>query len=251
MTEPTRKLARPPIIEAVLDIDCDLPPNRGIESLLEPARNCFNQEYPDVQTRYMFEHQIKTQGDATPETVTRRGLQGYLFRTEDRKQLVQVRSEGFSFNRLAPYSSLDDYLPEIERTWELFQEIAQPIRIGMVRLRYINKLALPMEKNSVNLETYLKVGPRLPDEEKLVFQGFLNQHLALEAETRNEVKIILTSQKPENDRLPVIFDITAANGELVEPIDWSQVLTKLQSLRRLKNRVFYNTLTPECLLLFQ
>ena len=50
----------------------------------------------------------------------KRAIQSLQFLHEDEKQLVQVMAQGFSFNRLAPYTSLDDYLPVIQRTWELF-----------------------------------------------------------------------------------------------------------------------------------
>lgn len=251
MTEQARKVPNPPIVEAVLDIDCDLPPNQEIGSLEKPARECFQGEYPECQTRFLFEHEFQAKGDEPPQTATRRGVQGYLFRSQDGKQLVQVRAQGFSFNRLAPYSSLDDYLPEIERTWHAFTEIAQPTRVRVVRLRFINRLLLPSENSGAMLEDYLRVGPRLPDEEKLTFRGFLNQHLVIEPETGNEVTIILASQEPEQGKLPIIFDIIAANSESLEPKDWCPILSKIQSLRRLKNRVFYNTLTEKCLQLFQ
>ena len=70
----------------------------------------------------------------------RRGIQALQFLHADEKQLVQVRAQGFSFNRLAPYTSLDDYLPEIERTWHLFVGLASPVQIRVVQLRYINRI---------------------------------------------------------------------------------------------------------------
>jgi len=114
--------------------------------------------------------------------------------------LTKVRMQGFSFNRLAPYTSLDDYLPEIERTWGLFASIASPVQIRVVRLRYINRILLPLTNGRVELEDYLKVGPRLPDEDRLRFAGFLNQYAAVEIDTGHQVNIVLTSQPPENIR---------------------------------------------------
>ncbi len=251
MTEKTHKLARPPIVEAVLDIDCDLPPNLEIESLEQPAHERFRGEYPGLETRFLLKHKVQIREKEPSETATQHGVQGYLFRSEDGKQLVQVRTQGFSFNRLAPYSSLDDYVPEIERTWRVFLELTSPVQIRNIRLRYINRLLLPSVDGRIELDDYLKIGPRLPDEERLTFRGFLNQHVALEKETGNEVKIILTSQNPEQDGFPVILDITATNDKMLDSIEWSQIESTIQSLRDLKNQVFYNTLTDKCLQLFQ
>ena len=72
---------------------------------------------------------------------------------------MQVRAQGFSFNRLAPYSGLDDYLPEIERTWSLYVDLASPVQIRAIRLRYINRILLPLAANTVDLDEYLKIGP--------------------------------------------------------------------------------------------
>jgi uncharacterized protein (TIGR04255 family) len=251
MTGPTSKLNRPPIVEAVVDIDCDLPPILEIEALEKPARDCFRVEYPDFQTRFMFEHVFEAKGDAPPRTSTRREIGGYLFKHEDGKQLVQVRAQGFSFNRLAPYSTLDDYLPEVERTWKMFVKLAAPVQVRGIRLRYINRLPIPAVEGRVELNDFLKVGPRLSDERSLALVGFLNQNSAVETKTGNEVKTILTLRKPERDIVPIIFDITAGNGESAQPEDWPQILSRLQALRDLKNRVFFDTLTEKCLQLFR
>jgi uncharacterized protein (TIGR04255 family) len=164
---------------------------------------------------------------------------------------VQVRVQGYSFNRLAPYTSLDDYLPEIERTWRLFIAVASPLEVRRVRLRYINRILLPTADEQVDLDRYFRTGPRLPDEESLILLGFLDRHLVVERETDNQVNIILTAQAMENGLLPVILDIEASRAETSEPADWASLLLRIQSLRELKNRVFRNTLTDQCLELFR
>jgi uncharacterized protein (TIGR04255 family) len=78
----------------------------------------------------------------------------------------------FSFNRLAPYTTLDDYLPEIERAWLLYVDLVSPVQIRVIRLRYINRMLLPMPANQLDLDEFLEIGPRVPDEEKLVCLAF-------------------------------------------------------------------------------
>jgi len=248
----SQKLNKPPIVEAVLDINCDLPPTMDIKLLEEPARERFMGQYPEFRTRHVWEHEFQARAVEIAQTNTRRDFQGYMFLQEDGKQLVQVRGQGYSFNRLAPYTTLDDYLLEVERTWRLYAELLQPVQVTTIQLRYINKINLPLMGDKVELDEYLKLGPRLPDEERLNFKGFLNQYVAGEIETGNEVKTILTSQKPEGATLPIIFDITAAKDVALNSDDWNGILQTIQSLRRLKNYVFFNTLKEErCLPLFQ
>jgi uncharacterized protein (TIGR04255 family) len=186
-----------------------------------------------------------------PQLSIRHGIQAFQFLHADEKQLVQVRAQGFSFNRLAPYTSLDDYLPEIKRTWQLFVGLASPVKTRAVQLRYINRILLPTVAGRVELSDYLKIGPRLPDEEKLMFVGFLNQHAAVETDTGNQANIVLTTQPQEKDKLPVIFDNCVRSAGTAEPEDWPWILARILSLRALKNRIFGNTLTERCLNLFR
>ena len=251
MTDTEFQLLKAPIIEAVLDIDCDLPPGFDLAALEGPSRDRFRDKYPKFRKQLMQEHRIETKPDEPPKMSVRHQMQSLQFLQDDEKQLVQVRAQGFSFNRLAPYTSLDDYLPEIERTWRLFISIAAPVQIRTVRLRYINRILLPMPDSRVELEDYLKIGPRLPDEDRLTFTGFLNQHTAVEKDTGNQVNIVLTTQPPEDKLLPLIFDITVAGSAKAEVENWAWLLTQIQALRALKNRVFRNTLTERCLNLFQ
>ncbi len=245
------RLANPPIVEAVVDIDCDMPPTLNLASLEAPARDCFRDHYPKFQARYVQETKIETKPDQPPQMSVRKGLEALQLLHEDGKQLVQVRAQGFSFNRLAPYTSLDEYLPEIERTWRLFVGLASPIQIRAVRLRYINRIVLPTEAGRVELNDYLKIGPRLPDEETLTLASFLSQHAVVEAVTGNQANIVLSSQALEKGNLPIIFDNCVAGAGPTAPEDWPCILEKLLSLRNLKNRIFENTLTEKCLKLFQ
>lgn len=245
------QLPNAPIIEAVLDVDCDMPPGFDLAALEAPLRDQFGGKYATFRKQFLQEHRIEAKPDGPPSMSVRHAIQSFHFVQEDEKQLVQVRAQGFSFNRLAPYTTLDDYLPEIERTWRLFVSTAAPLQIRTVRLRYINRILLPMSDQQVKLEDYLKVGPRLPDEERLTFTGFLNQHTAVENDSGNQINIILTTQAPEHPMLPLIFDITAASTEIAEAENWTWLLGQVQALRDLKNRVFRNTLTERCLNLFQ
>ena len=179
------------------------------------------------------------------------GVQALQFLQDDEKQLVQVRVQGFSFNRLAPYTSLDDYLPEIERTWNLYVDLVKPVQVRQIRVRYINRILLPMVEKGVDLDHYFTVAPHLPDEDNLVFIGFLNQHAAIEVGTGNQVNMVLTAQPPENNMLPDIFDNGVVDSSPCEAENWPRILAKILALRDLKNRVFRKTLTEPCLSLFQ
>lgn len=251
MSESTFKLANPPIVEAVIDIECDMPSALDLAALENAARDRFREQYPKFRKQVLQEHRIEQKGDEPPQHSARSGLQAFQLLQNDELQLVQVRAQGFSFNRLAPYSALDDYMPEIKRTWDVFVGLIGPVQIRKIGLRYINRILLPAVSGKVKLEHYFKVSPQLPEAGNLAFAAFLNHHTAVEIDTGNQVNIILMMQPPETDKIPVIFDIEALYAGAADPSDWTGIESRIASLRSLKNRVFRNTLTDPCLNLFQ
>jgi uncharacterized protein (TIGR04255 family) len=246
------KLRNPPIVETVFDIDCDLPPGLDLGALKESALARFGDHYPKFQTQFMQHHTIEAKADAPPSMSTQVAIQALQFRHEDEKQIVQVRAHGFSFNRLAPYTSLDDYLPEIERTWRLYVDLVSPVQIRTIRLRYINRIFIPVATGEVDLDEFFKVGPRLPDRSGLVLHGFLSQQSASERDTGLHANLVLAAELATSESLPAIFDITVAKHNIItEPADWSKIRPILDALRNLKNRLFENSLTDKCIEMFQ
>ncbi len=251
MTDSYPKLAKPPIVEAVLDFDCDVPPDKNLKLLEQPARAAFADRYPDVTPRYLQEMQVASGQDGTFNSSLQQSLQAWMFRQPDGQQLVQVRQSGFSFNRLAPYEGFDACLPEIQRTWDLYRRFAEPISVRTLRLRYINRLLLPLREGSVELDLYLTTSPKVPAENRLVLSGFLNQYAAADRDTGHKVAVVLAAQPAEDDQLPVIFDNAASASGEWDPMDWSALYDVLESLRNLKNMIFFETVKQPCLDLFQ
>ena len=242
--------ARPPIVEAVLDLDCDQPPGQRLETLESAARDGLSDRYPEMRSQLIQEHQLEIRGGEPPVMSVRGALGAYQFVQGDGQQLIQVRALGYSFNRLAPYTGFDQVLGEVERTWRLYVQIASPVQVRAIRLRYINRVLLPLNDGRVDLDEYLNVGPKLPDEERLAFAGFLNQQVSIEKGTGHQAVSVLTTQPVEGNTLPLIFDNTVAATVSLEPTDWPSILRVIQSLRDLKNHIFGRTLTAKCLNLF-
>jgi uncharacterized protein (TIGR04255 family) len=247
MDDTTLQLRSAPIIEAVVDIDCDLPPGIDVASLESAGAAAYGAEYPKAGKRFVAQMQVEAAGEQAATVTARQGLFALQFMSADDRQLVQVRPQGYSFNRLAPYTSLDLYLPEIERTWREFVQLARPLQVRVVRLRFINRLLLPMTEGRVQLDDFLSLGPRLPDESRLVLAGFFHQNSAVEPATGNAVNVTMATQPVESEKLPVILDIEAYYNATLEPADWGTIRERIQSLRLLKNLVFRKSLTPSCL----
>jgi uncharacterized protein (TIGR04255 family) len=91
------RFRNPPIVEAVFDVDCDLPPGFDLAGLEAAARAQFEAHYPKFRAQFLQEHKIETTQDAPPKMSMRLAVHALQFLQDDEKQLVQVRAQGFSF----------------------------------------------------------------------------------------------------------------------------------------------------------
>ncbi len=213
-------LRHPPIIEAVLDIDCDLPPAIDLDALKDAARERFAPRYPKPRLQIVQHREFTQEGDAAPTYSASQGIQALQFLSDEENQVVQVRADGFSFNRLAPYTTLDTYLPEIEWGWVEYRDLVSPVQVRAVRLRFINRILLPAKDGAVNLDEYLEVGPQLRGPEGLLFQSLLHRYNAVEESSGNDVSIVLATEAAEANEQGVILDITTSRAGSLEPGDW-------------------------------
>ena len=248
------RLAHPPIVEAVFDIDCDLPPVHDLNDLEKPAFELFRNDYPNAQKQFVQQYEVRAAAGTPPDFASHTGrptIAALQFLQEDKKQLVQMRTQGFSFNRLAPYAGFVAYSDEIRRRWEQYCTIAEPMQVTAIKLRYINRLPLPTAEGHVQLEEYLEVAPKVPGEEELTLTGFVQQYAAVDNRTGHGANIVLTPQRLDQGKLPIILDIAVSADQKGEPNDWDWIIATIQSLRELKNDIFRRSLTEKCLMLFR
>ncbi len=247
-------LARPPIVEMVVDIDCDLPADLEIADLEQRARECYSDQYPGFRR---ILRPLPRSGDSHEQLNIREATYAFQLLGEG-PQLVQLRRDGFSFNRFKPYTNLDEYLPEIKRTWRIFVDLVSPVTVRRIGLRYINRIFLPSGEGIINLDEYLHLGSELPDEIALKFTSVLNEYSAVEDVTGNEVKVRMVIDEieklpwlRENQPLPVILDIAGSYRQSSDPQVWENIEAAILALRRMANAIFWSSLTERCLNLFR
>lgn len=251
MSHENQPIPSAPIIEAVVDIDCDLPPKLDLHGLRQAAEEALRERYPKFRQQFIQQHVFKQEGGKPPESEIRQTLGAMQFLSEDERQLVQFRPNGFSFNRLAPYGSLDDYFAEIEAGFAVYLRLTQPVMVRKIGIRMINRILLPMNGRRLDFADFLTVSPRLPETgSPLSFLGFLDQQMALDAASGNRANILKTIEQTQGEKLPLILDIDVFYPCELAPGEWTVIRSRLDSLRSLKNRIFRNSLTPQCLNLF-
>ncbi len=227
-----------PITEALIDIRVALPDGTTVADL---ARVNIGEEmgYPHRRNRFAVEGQIAI-GEQVG-TAARQTHIGYDFVSDDERQIAQVRSDGFTFSRLAPYDRWETFRAEANRLWKLYRDVANPINVTRVAVRYINRLDLPVPMDDFKdyLRTVPEVSPDLPQE----LNGLLMQ-LAIPQEDIGALVLLNEAliPPPNADTASILLDISLSR-ELETSVDEEELWNLLDQFRERKNKVFEACIT--------
>jgi uncharacterized protein (TIGR04255 family) len=160
-----------PITQAALDIRVRSAVDLDIDSLLAAK----DPKYPDL---FLRPTKVQVHVEANNETLAASAaadntLLGFAFRSEDQKQIYQIRTDGFTHNRLAPYQEWDVFVAEARRLWLLYKSVVRPQTIELIGLNYLNEILIPGGV-SINdyFRTYIEVPPELPQALNVFSLGF-------------------------------------------------------------------------------
>ncbi len=244
MTAPLH-LAKPPITEALIDLRVE--EAVGIrQDQLDAIRRRVGASYPHATEQFRFHASVEAGPGRAPEARAQDlGLQGWILASEDKAQLAQFRSDGFTFNRLRPYTSWEQIFPEALRLWGIYSEVMRPSAVARIAVRYINHVRL--DGMNVSLSDYLRTPLPMPDGVNLPVTSFLTSIVLAGADPGFSVRVTQSLEPPHQPPdLLLLLDLDAsANGRwLPEDQTVAQVLNKL---RVMKNEAFFGSLTVEAI----
>lgn len=220
---------------------------------LATARERLQQAYPIAEEQRRAENvlRLSLSQPAVSGELRDHGFQGYLLRSEDRLVAVQLRVDGFTFNRLRPYTSWEDILPKALEAWTVYREVVAPEFVGRLALRYINHIPVPFEDPGFDLDDYLECAPRIPKTLPQVLSGFMTQ-VVVQDEERDLAAVIRQSLEAnlKEKQVGVLLDIDTYHLAELEA-DAPEIEGTLDRLRTLKNRIFFGSLTDKAVELFE
>jgi len=242
----------PPIIEALLDLQVTLPETIDIDKL-KSYQESISDQFPGINVKKKWEGKVelKLKEGKLPEINAPEGSPtGWLFTSSDKKRVVQARLDGFTYSKLKPYDNWDNLKSEAEELWENYCEIAEPLEVKRVALRYINQIEIPLPFSDFReyLLTTPEIAPGLP-------QGLASFLIRFVIPSNNEkdTAIVIQEMKPisENGKLvPIIFDIDVFRNIKLDP-QGDQIWEILEELREFKNDIFFNSITNKTRELFK
>jgi uncharacterized protein (TIGR04255 family) len=245
----TRHLKNAPITEAIIDFRVKTRSDLRAEDLAA-VKDRLSNRLPKVEEMRGLQATIQVlKGQGQPPVVQDLGLQGYLFKSQDEKVITQFRIDGFTLNRLRPYTSWEDIFPQAMDLWRLYLEVAKPLAVTRLAVRYINHVPLPAAVEK--FENYLRAAPLVPAELPQGISSFLTRVTIHDPETGVSAHVTQASQ-PSSDthKLSVILDIDAYKEAQFSPED-AEVERVFLQLRKFKNLIFFNSLTDETLRQFE
>lgn len=236
-----------PITEALLDIRASLPAETDLDRLAT-FQDSIRDLYPARRERSHWETQYELQPGGIAEVKqSKGGVDGYLFTSADGVQIVQARLDGFTFNRLKPYESWEQFRGEARRLWDHYLEVASPVSASRIALRYINKIDLPLP---VDFKQYILTTPEISADLPQELSGFF-MRLVLPFEKRNCTGVITLTlaDSTRPDCASLVFDIDVYREEILNAQD-ERIWTLMEDLRNTKNEIFFKSLTPKTMGLF-
>ena len=245
--EQRRRYKNPPIEEALCEFrfkpgqDWDLTIPGKLHAKL-------SDEYagkPQQQT--VVEVGLEAQGGRPSKLKYDEGLAKVQLITENGKRMIGIGQDVLSVHMLRPYhdplcpdhSGWDEFQPRILAALDAYWEVAEPIGVCRIGIRYINKIVIPQE--AVKVESYLRCA--LPEVSGLPDR--LNNFVSrVEYVYPDGVHLILSqgSVNAPKEHVGFLLDLDVI-WESTEPITRDEALTKAGDLRTREREAFETVIT--------
>jgi uncharacterized protein (TIGR04255 family) len=203
-------------------------------------------DYPICQSQHDVQIEALGTSDGSSQVIHRTQWNGLRLQDHLNQHVAQFTPKGVVFSRLKPYGNWQSFLTEAMRFWDIFLELARPTDIQRLGVRFINRISL---ENNDSPSTYLNiVTPPLPGL-NLPTESFFHQDTYRVPDSRYLIRWVRTIQPhqsfPESEQ-DLIFDIDVFMTEFID-LDRESLIQRLYEMRWIKNKIFFNCITPTAL----
>ncbi len=249
----SRNYRKPPVWEALIDIRTDASPTDKLQHL-DNLHQSLLREYPHKKIRYQFAGGVQIEGDRVVQSPVVSGPFGYRFESEDGRRIVQVRLDGFTYNRIKPdpneeWPGWEKIRDEAKPAWDLYKDTLNLGEVTRLAVRYINQIVVP--ESSIELYDYFAAPPRIPPD--LPYQDMLDFSSSVTIKVPSYKALAHVKHYPAPRQYPgaiaVALDIDVFRSERLTLTAFS-IWEFLDELRDLKNTIFEASLLPRTKELF-
>jgi uncharacterized protein (TIGR04255 family) len=235
------RLTNAPIVESLIDLRVERSTNLTFQNL-RAAADELAADFPSREEMRFIEGQLTFSAEAGASLAAQAPMPaGVMLRSADGRWVAQFRLDGFTFSRLQPpYTNWADLSTRARQLWTKYTAVSVPNRVTRVATRFINRISLPAGKSfDETFTTTFSIAASLPQ----AVGGFLLR-VVIPFE-KEQCVVIMTQSLPGNTQ-ECTFDIDAF-AEFPHGISDADAWAKIEQLREVKNRVFFESLTPGAL----
>jgi uncharacterized protein (TIGR04255 family) len=239
MASPRAHLQNAPIVEAVIDFRVVRQEQVAAETFADLSSAIGEQYAKAVSIQSLWARFGVDNGKVLNSSQMQTELG---WRYQRGTEIAQFRVDGFTFSKIAPYTTWEDVSAEAFRLWKIYIDVAKPKQVSRVAVRYINQMQLPDVKD---LGEYLEAPPRLKEPISQTIRDFLTR-VNVRDDKRNASAVIVQALEPRMgpDMISLLLDIDASR-EINEKLDDTELLTVFEQLRELKNEIFFASITEK------
>jgi uncharacterized protein (TIGR04255 family) len=245
-----RHLNNAPIREAVIDIRAGVKVELKEGELLS-LKAALGKRYPNSEEMRIFRGGFGVkEGKPIVDYPKDMGINGYLFKSDDEKNIVQFRNDGFTFNRIKPYTSWDKVIREAKDLWGLYVDKAGVQSVSRIAVRYINQIDIPLPIS--DFEDYLTKPPDVPEGVPKIVRSFLCRVVVHDIEkdiAANVSQALGPSIKPSCAN--IILDIDVYKDVDIQYDNYENIWKIFEQLHELKNNIFFSSITEKTARLFE
>lgn len=237
-----KRYSRAPITEAIIDFRVTFPEGLSVDTIAAIHPYIID-NFPTVEPFYKGVGSITYEPGSLLKVDTLEQQNGFWFRSEDNLQTLQATLEGFTFNRLAPYRSWEEFSGEAKTLWAIYKKICEPTHVTRAAVRYINQINIPIAELT-ELKDYLKTVPEVASNlPQHALQSFFMQLQIPQQDLKCMLVINEAIAPPMNPEVvTVIFDLDLFRQQIWESND-EEIWSFLDKLRERKNEVFEASIT--------
>ena len=244
-----KNLSNPPIRELVIDIRT-IVPEEFKPKKFKAIHKSIGKSYPFIEERHKVEGHIGFGPNADKQLPLSPTFVGYVFKSKSEKNLVQFRSDGFTINKIKPYSGWGTELKKAMKFWPEYVRIAKPQKISRIAVRAINDVVFDLKEHS--LDELFVIAPKFPrTKSPLQVPNFFHRTGFVDPESDIRATLLHTFEgKMDKTKINFVLDIDVYREQEVavdDPSLWEQ----FEQLNNLKDELFFNCLTAKGLELFR
>lgn len=240
-----RPLSRPPIREAIVEVNCEPVELRRVTALRDRLAADWPRARPFRIASVALNLPEERRG-AAPEPGGEQS--GWRCENADGTEAVLLRRDGLTFARLADYPGWSAFVDRFLTLWGDYVADAGPVEVRRVAVRFVNDLRLPI-CDQFHFERYLTTAPRPPAGLAPEIGDFLVQMTLPGGAEGLRVSVTQATDAAARTatELPVLVDIDVGWDRTlpVDPRLPARLAEALGQLRELKNKAFFGLVTEE------